>query len=80
MRWALELHVGGRGVEGPGWPKRFLKERDERERLSERERLFFDALYSVTALRKTGGEEAVYAKHQELKQASKQAPNQDTSR
>jgi hypothetical protein len=28
-------------------------------------------LYSVTSLRKTGGEETVYAKHQELKQASK---------
>ena len=33
-------------------------------------------LYSVTrtALRETGGEETVYTKHQELKQASKHAP------
>jgi len=30
-------------------------------------------LYSVTALRKTGGEKTVHAKYQELKQASKQA-------
>ena len=37
--------------------------------------LFFidGGLYSITALRKTGAEETVYAKHQELKQASKQA-------
>ena len=31
-------------------------------------------LHSVTALRKTGGEETVYPKNQELKQASKQSP------
>jgi hypothetical protein len=40
--------------------------------------IFFDCgwagLYWETALRKTGGEVAVYTKHQEPKQAGKQTP------
>jgi len=45
-------------------------------RIGEEWRDFFfiaGGLYSVTALRKTGGEKTVHAKYQELKQASKQA-------
>jgi hypothetical protein len=36
--------------------------------------LIAGGFYSITALRKMGGEVTVYAKHQGLKQASKQAP------
>jgi len=36
--------------------------------------LIVGGLYSITALRKTGAEDKMYSKHQELKQASKQAP------
>ena len=35
--------------------------------------LIVGGLYSITALLKTGAEDKVYSKHQELKQASKQA-------
>jgi hypothetical protein len=45
-----------------------------RARTTVRRFLIAGGLYSITTLRKTGAEETVYSKHQDLKQASKQAP------
>ena len=62
-----------------------VKERDDYYQVGRRPEMipeegatFFDRWWafndSVTALRKNRGEEMVYTRHQELKQASKQAP------